>query len=79
MRYACPACHHLQDHGGQCDQCGVDFGKYAAMLLLQAQTQAQQERKDLQKRNSIIKHIVLVPITGGLSLLGFLRFLKRRD
>jgi len=49
------------------------------MLLLQAQTQAQQERKDLQKRNSIIKHIVLVPITGGLSLLGFLRFLKRRD
>ena len=79
LRFTCPACHHRQDHGGQCDQCEVDFAKYATLLVLQAQTQAQQEREDLrQTRNSLLKQIVLLPITGWVSLLGFLGFLRRR-
>ena len=79
LRYTCPACQHLQDHGGQCDQCGVDFAKYAAMLVFQAQTQAQRGREVLRKRNSVIKHLLLLPITGGLSLLSFLPFFRRRN
>jgi hypothetical protein len=71
LRYVCPACRHVQPAGGKCQQCGVDFAKYAVMLQFQAQ--ADQERRRLQTRISILKHIVLLPVTGGLSLLKFLR------
>ncbi|OFW08026.1 MAG: hypothetical protein A3H27_02740 [Acidobacteria bacterium RIFCSPLOWO2_02_FULL_59_13] len=79
MRYTCPACQHIQDHGGQCDQCGLDFVKYAAMMVFQAQTQAQQSREKLRNRNSLIKQVILLPLTGGLSLLSFLRSLMRKE
>ena len=79
LRFTCPGCQHLQDHGDQCDQCGLNFGKYTTMLLLQAQTEAQSEHKRLLRRNSILKQIVLLPITGGLSLFGLLRSLFKRD
>jgi hypothetical protein len=71
LRYVCPACRHVQPAGGKCQQCGVDFAKYAVMLQFQAQ--ADKERRRLQTRISILKHIVLLPVTGGLSLLKFLR------
>ena len=77
MRYTCPGCQHQQDHGGQCDQCGVDFVKYAAMMVFQAQTQAQMKREKSRKKNSVMKQILLLPLTGGLSLLSFLRSLRR--
>ena len=79
LRYTCPACQHIQDHGGQCDQCGVDFVKYAAMMVFQAQTQAQKQREKSRTKNSIIKQVLLLPITGGLSLLGYLRSRARRE
>ena len=79
LRYTCPACQHIQDHGGQCDQCGVDFAKYAAMMVFQAQTQAQQSREKLRNRYSLIKQVILLPLTGGLSLLSFLRSLMRKE
>lgn len=49
------------------------------MLVSHAQERAQQERQASQQRGSIFKQILLLPITGGLSLLGFLRSLKGRD
>lgn len=73
LRFTCPACKHVQLHGGTCDQCGVDFGKYAAMLVFQAQAQADQSRQRTKDRNSILKQILLLPVTGGLSLIGFFR------
>ena len=79
LRYTCPGCHHQQDHGGQCDQCGLDFAKYAAMMVFQAQTQAQKQREKSRTKNSIIKQVLLLPITGGLSLLGYLRSRARRE
>ncbi|MBI3894499.1 MAG: zinc ribbon domain-containing protein [Acidobacteria bacterium] len=45
LRYTCPSCKHIQDHGGHCDQCGLDFMKYGMTMVFQAQTQARQERE----------------------------------
>ena len=65
VRFICPACRHVQDHGGQCDRCGVDFMKYASLLIFQGKTKAQQERERMKSRNSMITQLVLLPITGG--------------
>ncbi len=73
LRYTCPACKHVQSHGGKCDQCRVDFTKYAAMLMFQAKTEASQQREQVKSRGEIIKQILLLPVTGGLSLFKFFR------
>ena len=78
LRYTCPACQHVQTHGGKCDQCGVDFAKYAVVLITQAQTKTSKERERMQRRTSILKQILLLPITGGLSLLKYF-FSKRGE
>lgn len=72
-RFTCPACKHTQDHGGHCDQCGVDFIKYATMLVFQGQTSTQQARLRKKGRGEVIRQILLLPITGGWSLLKYLR------
>jgi Double zinc ribbon len=73
LRYICPACKHVQDHGGKCDACGVDFMKYAMTLHFQMKKESDQKRERLKTRSSIIKQIILLPITGGFSLLKFFR------
>ena len=73
VRYTCPACKHVQPQGGKCEKCGVDFAKYAAMLVFQAKETVQSERAKSKQRTGIIKQIVLLPITGGFSLLKYFR------
>jgi hypothetical protein len=63
----------VQREGGKCEKCGVDFAKYALLLQFQMQSQAEQNHQRSKARTSILKQILLLPITGGLSLLGFLR------
>ncbi len=79
LRYTCPSCKHIQTHGGKCDQCGVDFAKYAAVLQFQAKTEADQEHERVKARSSIIKQILLLPITGGFSLFKYFRSQLRGD
>lgn len=79
IRFNCPSCKHVQDHGGKCDQCGLDFGKYASMLVFQMETQVKQERARVKGRNEIIKQVLLLPITGGFSLLKYFRNLLRGE
>ncbi len=71
LKYTCPSCKHVQLKGGTCEKCGVDFAKYAAMLVFQAKDSAQGEREKAQKRAGILKQILLLPITGGLSLIKY--------
>ena len=71
--FVCPACKHSQDHGGTCDQCGVDYMKYATMLIFQGQKAVQEERLRQKGRYQIFRQILLLPITGGWSLLKYLR------
>jgi hypothetical protein len=63
----------VQAHGGQCEQCGVDFAKYSAMLVFTAQETAHREREHTRARTSLVRQIILLPITGGLSLVKYLR------
>jgi len=50
----------------------VDFAKYAAMLQFQMKAESDQERARFKKRSAIYKQILLLPLTGGLSLLRYL-------
>jgi hypothetical protein len=71
LKYTCPACKHVQLEGGKCEKCGVDFAKFAAMLVFQARDTAQAERSKANERTAIWKQIILLPITGGLSLIKY--------
>jgi len=78
LRFTCPACRHVQSHGGKCEQCGVDFAKYARMIVFQAREGAQEKRRHTREKVSIAKQILLLPLTGGLSLLKYLSARFRR-
>jgi methionyl-tRNA synthetase len=77
LSYTCPACKHVQAQGGQCEQCGVDFAKYSAMLVFTAQQIANRERERTRARTSLVRQIILLPITGGISLVKYLLGLLR--
>ena len=68
LKYTCPACKHVQLQGGKCEKCGVDFAKYAAMLVFQAKDAAQTERQKPSWRPPIWAHIVFFPIPAVISL-----------
>jgi len=73
LRYTCPACNHVQLVGGQCEKCGVDFAKYAAMLQFRMTTASEQQRAKTKSRSALYKQFILAPLTGGLSLLKYFR------
>jgi hypothetical protein len=57
----------------------VDFAKYAAMLVFQARAGAQEKRRHTREKASLAKQILLIPLTGGLSLLKYVFSRLRRD
>lgn len=69
LRFTCPTCKHAQTHGGACDSCGTDFAKYALVLEMQLAGAAEAERNRHRSRAMLIRQLVLLPVTGGLSLL----------
>lgn len=72
VRYVCPACKHVQLQGGKCEKCGVDFAKYAAMLAFEAQQDTNRARERTRSRVGLLKQILLLPITGGISFVKYL-------
>ena len=72
LRYSCPACKHVQEHGGSCDACGVDFAKYAAMLVFKAESDARLAHEQSRNKSRAFHQILLLPITGGFSLIKYL-------
>lgn len=76
LLYKCPSCAATQRHGGTCDKCGVDFAKYAGMLVAQEQIRAQREHDRAREKASTWKQIILLPVTGGYSLM---KYLLRRE
>ena len=73
LKYTCPACKHVQLQGGNCERCGVDFAKYAAMMVFQAKTASEAERERSRANAGLLRQAYLAPLTGGLSLLKLLR------
>jgi hypothetical protein len=49
------------------------------MLVFQAQDVAQSERDKSKNRTAIIKQVLLLPITGGYSLMKYFLGRARRD
>jgi hypothetical protein len=49
------------------------------MLQSQVQMQREREREQLRKRSSLAKQILLLPLTGGFSLLKYFRSLLRGE
>ena len=79
LRFTCPACGHVQMRGGACEACGVDFVKYGMMKLAALQTDLARGREHAKSRAALVKSLVLVPLTGGLSLLKYFRERRRSD
>ena len=73
LLFKCPSCGATQRHGGTCDHCGVDFAKYMQMVLSQEQIRADREHEKARERAVGWKQIILLPVTGGLSLLKIIR------
>ena len=71
LRYKCPSCGAAQRHGGTCDKCGIDFAKYAAMMIAHEQARAAREHEKVQEHVSVWKQVFLLPVTGGYSLIKF--------
>ena len=68
LRYACPACHHLQPHGGKCDACGVNFVEYETAQLRLARERAQAAaapRVSQATRGTVMGVILLVLAIGA--------------
>jgi hypothetical protein len=78
LRFKCPACQSEQRHGGTCDKCGVDFMKFASALMSQSRAKSDSERDRLEDRSNLVKNLLLIPITGGLSLFSLFRRSKER-
>jgi len=75
LKYTCPSCKHVQFQGGKCEKCGVDFAKYAAMLVFQTQSNVNAQRAKAKERGSVWKKILLAPLDGGISLV--VHFVKK--
>ena len=69
LLFKCPSCAAAQRHGGKCDKCGVDFAKYAAILIAQEQARADREHEKARGNAAAWKQLILLPVTGGFSLV----------
>jgi hypothetical protein len=72
LLYKCPACGGTQRQAAKCNHCGVDFAKYMHMVVAQEQIRADREHEKVRERASTWKQIILLPVTGGISLIKFL-------
>jgi zinc ribbon protein len=73
LKYACPACKHVQFEGGKCQKCGVDFAKYALMIQAKARDEVDREIAQSRARTGLARSLMMFPINGGLTLVRYLR------
>ena len=69
LRYECPACHHEQRAGGTCEKCGVNFVKYLSAMISAKRVERDAERDRFERRSSLVKNILYIPLTLGIPLL----------
>lgn len=79
LLFVCPACSHSQAHSGACEKCGLDFAKYAIATESQMENLERSNRERKESRNEIVKQALAVPLTGGWSLVRYLRTTLRGE
>ncbi len=73
LRFSCPACKNEQRKGGTCEKCGVDFLKYMTAIVDAKRDSRDVAQERLDRRSGLVKNLLMIPLTGGLSLLKLLR------
>jgi hypothetical protein len=71
LRFECPACKHQQRKGGACENCGVDFVKYIGAVVAGKKPEADQVHDRIEQRTNMMKHVLWLPVTAGLSLFRY--------
>jgi predicted RNA-binding Zn-ribbon protein involved in translation (DUF1610 family) len=69
MRYDCPACGHQQRTGGKCEECGINFIKYVTAVVAAKQAEADAIHDKIEQRSTLMKNLLFIPFTGGISLI----------
>jgi methionyl-tRNA synthetase len=69
LRYECPACKHEQRQGGKCEKCGVDFLKYITAVMCTKKDEAELAHEQLERRSTLLKNILMVPLNMGIPLI----------
>ncbi|MGA6955145.1 MAG: zinc-ribbon domain-containing protein [Candidatus Acidiferrales bacterium] len=69
MRYECPSCGHKQRSGGNCEKCGINFIKYVGAVVAGKRAQADAIHDNLEQRSTLMKNLLIIPFTGGISLI----------
>jgi superfamily II helicase len=78
LRYQCPSCRHEQRQGGICENCGIDFLKYVTAVVAEKHAETDVINERLERRSTLMKNVLWLPLTGGISLLRYL-FPATRD
>lgn len=79
LSFVCPVCSHSQAQSGVCGRCGLDFAKYAIATEFQMENQERSKRERRESRNELAKQVLAAPLTGGWSLVKYLRTTLRGD
>jgi len=69
LRYQCPACKNEQRHGGTCEKCGVNFLKYITAVVASKQTETDVFEERQERRSTLLKNLLYVPLNLGIPLL----------
>jgi hypothetical protein len=78
LRYQCPSCRHEQRQGGICENCGIDFLKYVTAVVAEKHPETDIINDRLERRSTLLKNVLWLPLTGSISLLRHL-FPASRD
>jgi hypothetical protein len=57
----------------KCPKCGVDFLKYIVAVVDAKKQSRDTEQERFDRRTGLVKNILAIPLTGGLSLLALFR------
>ena len=71
LRFKCPSCAHEQRQGGVCEACGVNFLKYATVMITEKKAESEREHDRMEERSGLLKSLLWVPLSGGISLVKY--------
>ena len=66
LRYACPACRHLQTQGDKCEACGVDFAAYETARLARIVEQRAQTQRPNRSALVVAAIVAALVVAGGV-------------